>query len=247
MSQQIPIFIINLERSAERRKKIKEQFNSIELNYEFYKAIDGRELDSKNIPNYAHAYRLKEFGKDMTPNEIGCYLSHFTLFERILNEGHEMALIIEDDVNITSELPDILNNLKTVKTPWDMIRLATSRDRKFEILEPITEITNLVNLKGNACGAVGYVLNRSGAEKLCNYCKTIIHPIDIAMDRIWENKLQIRAVFPFPIVHDNNVQSDIRTDSPPIEAPQKTIHKLRRKRRKIVDGINKRLWELKSH
>ncbi|WP_120498304.1 glycosyltransferase family 25 protein [Kiloniella sp. EL199] len=246
MTQQIPIFIINLERSAERRKKIEDQFNSIELNYEFYKAIDGRELDWKSIKNYAHSYRLKEFGKDMTPNEIGCYLSHFTLFERILNEGHEMALIIEDDVKITKELPAVLKAIKNVKTPWDMIRLASSRDRKFEILEPITEIADLVKLKGNACGAVGYILNQSGAEKLCNYCKTIFHPIDIAMDRVWENKLQIRAVYPFPIVHDNSVQSDIRSDSPPIQDPQKTIHKLRRKRRKIVDGINKRLWEFRS-
>ncbi|WP_085906423.1 glycosyltransferase family 25 protein [Kiloniella majae] len=246
MPQQIPIFIINLERSAERRNKIEKKFSAIGLNYEFHKAFDGRELDWKSLPNYAHSYRLKEFGKDMTPNEIGCYLSHFTLFERILNEGLEMALIIEDDVNITEELPTVLENIKNVKTPWDMIRLASSRDRKFEILEPVTEITNLVKLKGNACGAVGYILNQSGAKKLHSYCKTIIHPVDIAMDRVWENKLQIRAVFPFPILHDDNVQSDIRSDGPPIQDPKKIIHKLRRKRRKIVDGINKRLWELKN-
>ncbi len=246
MTQQIPIFIINLERSAERRKKIGDQFNTIKLDYEFYKAIDGRELDWKSIANYAHSYRLKEFGRDMTPNEIACYLSHYSLFERILNEGHEMALIIEDDVKITEELPAVLAGIQNIKTPWDMIRLASSRNRKFDVLESVTETTDFVKLKGNACGAVGYILNRSGAKKLCDYCKTIIHPIDIAMDRVWENKLQIRAVFPFPIVHDDNVQSDIRSDSPPIQDPKKAIHKLRRKRRKIVDGINKRLWEFRN-
>ncbi|HDR2572978.1 TPA: glycosyltransferase family 25 protein, partial [Enterobacter ludwigii] len=75
------IFIVNLKKSVERRKKMEAQLNALGLSAEFIEAVDGRlmsEEERKGVTanvNYA-----------FLPGEIGCALSHQKIYKKMIDE-----------------------------------------------------------------------------------------------------------------------------------------------------------------
>ena len=46
---QIPIFVINLKRSEERRTRVQEALDSLGLTYEFIEAVDGNDFSDSEV------------------------------------------------------------------------------------------------------------------------------------------------------------------------------------------------------
>lgn len=96
------IFMINLLRRPERRIKMERSFQELGLDVEHVPAIDGQiltteyldELDVKFLPGYADPFH----NRPMTKGEIGCFLSHFMIWERQVDEELNEILILEDDI-----------------------------------------------------------------------------------------------------------------------------------------------------
>ncbi|OIV47205.1 hypothetical protein BK025_05995 [Sodalis sp. TME1] len=103
------IFIINLARSVERRESIEKQLNKLHLPYEFIEAIDGHALTLEEIRQHTrplnYAFKL---------GEIGCSLSHLKVYREICERGIPKALILEDDAQLTDDLPLVLNELSNI-------------------------------------------------------------------------------------------------------------------------------------
>ena len=96
---------------------------------------------------YNREKRWRMFGCDLTPNEIGCYLSHFRLYEKIVEENIDRAVILEDDVDVSADFPSVLRALNDAPDDWEFIRLAGLRPGQWRELFP----TELDALK-RACG-----------------------------------------------------------------------------------------------
>jgi len=81
------------------------------IDYEIVTAIDGRDLDLNN-PRTAAAlappYRESSW---FQPTRAGCALSHLIVYQKILAEGLENALVLEDDVTIPADLAVLLDSL----------------------------------------------------------------------------------------------------------------------------------------
>ncbi len=43
--------------------------------------LSGATLTEDDLTNYDREARLKELGCDLMPNELGCYLSHYRIYE----------------------------------------------------------------------------------------------------------------------------------------------------------------------
>src|ERR1700722_12989266 len=95
-----PVFVINLETSADRRTAMAARLDPLQINYSFFKATDGRALKIEAVPAYAQTRRRLFFGHDLTPGEIGCLLSHRAVYQHIVDNDIERAIILEDDVFI---------------------------------------------------------------------------------------------------------------------------------------------------
>lgn len=100
-------FVINLERSPERLRFMKEQFVQLAMAFEIQKAIDGSTYDFKDEFDEALS-RKHNGGRLMTQGEIGCALSHKKTLERVLAEDLDYALIMEDDVELSPQFKKIL-------------------------------------------------------------------------------------------------------------------------------------------
>jgi glycosyl transferase family 25 len=93
-------YVINLERSPERRAKVTANLDRCGVDYEIVTAVDGRDLDAagKVIPGYLDKFRL---------GEAGCALSHIIVYRKIIADGLDCALVLEDDIIVPPELTTI--------------------------------------------------------------------------------------------------------------------------------------------
>lgn len=96
------IFMINLVRRPERRIRMERNFRELGLDVEHIAAIDGKQLTQeyleeigvKILPGYADPFH----NRPMTKGEIGCFLSHFWIWEKQVVENLNEILILEDDI-----------------------------------------------------------------------------------------------------------------------------------------------------
>lgn len=107
--KKILIICVSLKESVERRNRIKKQYETlksnlynIELDFEFFDAVYGKEL----APEYLSFLNLsREFAglcdHKLGPNELGCFLSHMIIWQRLAQgnyQSYNRIIIIEDDV-----------------------------------------------------------------------------------------------------------------------------------------------------
>ena len=76
MIEQIPIFVINLPTSIERRSAIEKDAERLNIKLSIIDAIDGRLIKDHSDLGYSKQANRKEYGRLLTPGEIGCYASH---------------------------------------------------------------------------------------------------------------------------------------------------------------------------
>jgi glycosyl transferase, family 25 len=186
---QIPVFVISLEKSIERRNSINRKLEELGVEFEFFKAIDGRDLPEEQIleiqKRCGDLVRVRGF--PMQTGEIGCSLSHHALYQKIINENIDYACILEDDATFTSDFVNCINreNVKTVFNKECIIMLGHflygSPQKvltKFWNRIGFTDKTNLkIPIQGNH-GSYGYIIDKKTADKILNSLYTITVPID---------------------------------------------------------------------
>jgi glycosyl transferase family 25 len=91
-------FVVSLAKSRERRESIKRQLANTSLDWEFIEAVDGYAMSTADITLSTDPEALRKAPRYLNPGQIGCSLSHISCYSRILDEGLEHALVIEDDM-----------------------------------------------------------------------------------------------------------------------------------------------------
>ena len=117
------IFIINLERSIQRKYHIERQFKRLKIqNYEFFPAFDGNQLDILQMMR-KNIVASCDFDKiPLSSGELGCAMSHIGVYEEIIKRNYKNALIIEDDVVVSDKIHKLVNLLMDqIPRTWDII------------------------------------------------------------------------------------------------------------------------------
>jgi glycosyl transferase, family 25 len=94
-------YVINLARSVDRRAHITAELKKTGLDYEIITAVDGRDLnlqDSTIIDSSLLARNSFPIGT------AGCALSHQSAYQKIVADGLDEALVLEDDVTLPADL-----------------------------------------------------------------------------------------------------------------------------------------------
>lgn len=129
-----PAFVINLEDEVRRRAHMDGQLRSMGIAAEFVAAVSGAALSASDRAAYDRGKALRVYGGDMIDAELGCYLSHYRLYRRMVDQDIDLALIMEDDIEISPALPGIVHALADVPE-WLVVRLELLRSR---VLHPKT-------------------------------------------------------------------------------------------------------------
>jgi glycosyl transferase family 25 len=102
-------YVINLARSADRRAHITGELKKTGLDYEIVTAVDGRELDLSDWtiidPSLATQIGLPAGTVGGLPaGTAGAALSHLRVYKKIIADGPDKALVLEDDVILPADL-----------------------------------------------------------------------------------------------------------------------------------------------
>lgn len=213
-------FIINLKHRTDKKKFMQDQIQNLKItNYEFVDAINGNDLlDTelmKTVFNYPDCA--------LTKTEIGCAMSHLSIYKKMIECNTDLALILEDDAVLSDNINLVLGKISVSKKPEIYL---LSEVKKF-LRKPLKH--SCFHQVINAYGAHGYVINLPAAKSLIHNNGNICFQVDIwgeFLKRKWINLLTL----PSPIITTNDTDR-INSD---IEEDRIKLNKKRKKQLKII-------------
>ncbi|MBQ4846463.1 glycosyltransferase family 25 protein [Pseudoalteromonas sp. MMG005] len=204
----LPIFVINMKNSVERWQKTYNRLQTLGLECQRFEATVGKSLDETETSHwYDPTANLKKHHRNMTPGEIGCYVSHMRIWQHIHDKNIPAAIIFEDDLLIENHLQENINNLSKLQD-WDMIKLSDNRANPFIHTETLSSQVVLGNYLKVPNGGQGYIISQQGVKKLlCR--KPFFRPVDVDFQFHSEIDLQVFGMKPYPVSEDLSFQSEI--------------------------------------
>lgn len=213
----IKIKCINLARRPDRKESTSKQLikEGLLSKTDFYEAIDGQKLVATDF--IKNLFTGNDFGN--IKSVIGCALSHYNLWNQLLEDSCDMYLILEDDIQIVDQFDTkmllLMDELK--KKSWDIVYLGY-HERKPTIASSMEIIP--YNVRNNIGGLFGYLLNKAAVIKFLAFIEEngIKHGIDYLMFHYYkEMDLKQFQVVPQMITSQyvssvNFVDSDIQYD-----------------------------------
>ena len=167
------IFMVNLERRPDRYDRMAYNFDMLGIDYQWVPAMDGRTIDEeflaregiKMLPEFSEPYH----GRALTYGEIGCFLSHYRLWQQIVEEKLDRVLIFEDDIKFEPFFISKLEYLKSelfekVGESWDLVFLGRKILHNSE--EPWVEGSDQLVHVDYTYWTLSYVLTLRGAKLL---------------------------------------------------------------------------------
>lgn len=250
MGHDLKIFVINLARDIQRREYMENHLKELGLYAEFVQAVDGRDLCAADRKAYNRSKALRVYGGDMIDAEIGCYLSHYRLLQRIIAENIPYALILEDDVALFPALMPTVQAFLKKDMAFDIVRLETLRGK---VKEPQSkkflgqrlhdfDQASLYRLDTHVLGFGVYLISQAGAQRLVSYGKEMFMPIDQTADRFWDNDIVPYVFRPFLAAQRQDFDSRIETGSSRCHEDLPFTFSLLHRFQRIYDGFGKRLW-----
>jgi GR25 family glycosyltransferase involved in LPS biosynthesis/tetratricopeptide (TPR) repeat protein len=178
------IKIVNLKRREDRRKEMDKVLEGID--HDFFEAVDGKLLDETEF--IYKLFRNNDFGWRRA--FIGCALSHYKLWQQLVNDSiHDYYIILEDDITVTPALKDKFKALEGDMKTKDCIFLGYSMFKRNREATKDTYCNNndpkVVELRKDLYmgGTFMYSITKKGAEAFLKYTEVngIRHGIDYMM------------------------------------------------------------------
>ncbi|WRG57673.1 glycosyltransferase family 25 protein [Helicobacter pylori] len=164
-------------------------------------------------------YALKHCGKRMGFGELGCYASHYSLWQKCI-ELNEAICILEDDIIIKERFKESLEFCDKHINELGYIRLMHLEENVAKQKTPVKGVSQILNFK-DGIGTQGYVLAPKAAQKLLKYsAKEWVMPIDCVMDRHYWHGVKNYVLEEFAITCDEmNAQNSNTEKQRPKKLP----------------------------
>lgn len=206
---QIPIYLINLDRSTDRLDRMRALLSAASLAFERVPAVDGAKL-AEPLPEYDDAAFRIRHGKRRNPGEVGCYLSHIECARRLLASDSEYALVLEDDISVPHDIHEIIKEAIDAGRDWDILRLSTVNSGRKFVFRKMSSDRGLAICLTREKGSGAYLINRRAARWFLEDLVPMRLPFDIAFDLEYLSGLKAAFVSPPPIDQDTGHPSQIQ-------------------------------------
>jgi len=205
------IYVINLARATERRRKMQAQADALGVHLDFIEAVDGKTITDADRRLVDHTRRRRITPYPLTDNEIGCWLSHCRAMQLLIESGDKMAMIAEDDAKLAPDFARVLEAIAARSGPFDIIDLHRNlkKDELFVSCRPLLPGFDLGRIGYTHMNATGYVMSREGAQKFLAYAQRFVHAVDKEMHRYWANGLDIYGIETPVVIPDDGGYSFI--------------------------------------
>jgi glycosyl transferase, family 25 len=224
---QIPVVIINLARANERRSKIESALGQLAVRFSILPAVDGSELGPEIWTELQVQPCLRDYGRELSANEIGCVASYLKVLKCIADGPDPYVCVLEDDALPTPAFPFALSPQWLDALPrFDILRLVSQPYRLRK--SPYVPVANLerhdvVAPVHSGFLATGQIITRDSAARLLAKLVPVTAPID--------NMLYRDPVIPLRVLEMRpGVVAEARYESQ-MEGRAEHIQRARRERR----------------
>jgi len=176
----LPCYVINLPTDSMRREAITQHLTHRSIDATIFNAFDGRNLPKEALYQHVNEPRLlKEYGPISNP-EIGCALSHISIYKDIVSKKLELAVILEDDVHVSTDFCSLIdatsngfiNNYLSGDQPKMLQLTHVKRGYRFSKVA-INKKYHLFKPASTVWLTSGYIINLAAAKAL----STSLYPI----------------------------------------------------------------------
>lgn len=216
------IQVINLKRRPDRKEKIISILEKEKLPYEIVEAVDGKELKESDK-------MLKLFdGNDFNNrrNIIGCALSHYNLWKKLVKSNDQYYIIMEDDVTLCKNFKNIiLNNIFSIKNKniifFGYLMTNNNKNKYLNKYYNESDIINIspINKSLFIGGTHCYSITKEAASSLIDFIDIygIKNGIDYFMVKVQQINIVYESVPHIAFAEwnefiDNKIDSDIQYD-----------------------------------
>ncbi len=183
-----------------------EQLSLQNIEHEFIRATDYKEIAETDLDQLCEPNKLNQ--PFFTRGALACALSHLEAYKRIVEEGLDVALVLEDDVELGKDFKLLLAKVEKEIGQDEIISFiyfmhsgqhsflsnvnSKKIDSQYGLFYP-------VDIEGVEC-AMAYVITRNVAEKMLKVNYPVFGPADYWGGFYTRNAFSsFRCVFPFPV------------------------------------------------
>lgn len=211
-------YVINLNKRRERLLNFNQSYIKSDIGklkaVKRFEAVDGARINVNELVTPKMAAGIKKLemtGVKTDPAQLsrgmlGCYKSHFDLFEEIYEGDKQYGLIFEDDAVMDPKIYEKINNRIVFPEEWDIILLGHVRLMQYE-KGPTAGLLRVHEFWGTHT----YLISRRGVGKMLLYKNM---PIELQIDGFMsklaqEGKLDVFATDP-PLTAQARMGTDIQ-------------------------------------
>jgi glycosyl transferase family 25 len=206
-------YVINLARSPERRAHITSELRKTKVDYEIITGVDGGDLDLNDRATIDPSL----FTRSSWPAGMaGCALSHLRIYQKMVADGLDTALVLEDDVTLPPDLGSLADALAGRLAGAELVLLNyDSKDTCKMSREGAVELPSSRRLVlpidvRQPGSSAAYLITQEAAKRMSES----VLPVRVSPDDWWffyrEGALdRIRCVVPLPVTKSPEFESTI--------------------------------------
>ncbi len=188
------VFIINLERSLDRKEHMQRQIQKLfeknsrlenKLEFIFFKAVDAKYKEHLEFKQHFPWWASWVLGRELSDGEKACFASHYKLWQECVKID-EPIIILEDDVEFSDEFlnhgEEYIEELS--KSEYEYVRFCYLTQGKMLKLND-----NFLFTLDSIGGTQGYFIKPISAFKFIDNLKFWIKPVDNVMDMYYYSKV----------------------------------------------------------
>lgn len=193
------IYVINLERSADRREVISKQLQDANVSFEIFNAVDGSK-DFDDQWRYNDKKRRFLRIRPLSTGEIACFASHYQLWKKCV-ELNEPIVVIEDDALPLPNISQSLNTATKLMEKYGCLRLFGHRGGKHRTIETLQDNYRIDFSRKGTLGSVAYALTPEAAQRFIAHGEEWLFGPDVYMNLSYKHGVGCFLLKPYCFSH----------------------------------------------
>ncbi len=177
--------VINLDKSKSRWESIVPLLNSFGINPERIPGVDGTNITEEEYeyitPPLDDPSKI-DFPRQLTKNEVGCFLAHKKCWQHLVDSQENWAMIMEDDILFSDRAKPYITNTDWIPPFCKIVQLSSFRKKTFHVASESLYLANGDQLvrpfKPYPYGCQAYLIRRDLAHEAIRASQKIILPVD---------------------------------------------------------------------
>lgn len=170
------VFYINLDHRTDRRDYMEAQFEALGLRAERFRAATPADVTAADLAPVT----AEEARRCLTPTEIATSVSHQRVWRRMIEDGHGHALVLEDDCELSPQIPAFLAEFDRQGGASGLVRLET-RSRSQILARRASRMVRGVGLHQPYTwewGSAAYIISADEARRVLGSPHRFRAPVD---------------------------------------------------------------------